>query len=84
MTEMGALAKVDVYRFVEDGVCLLGSNYGSCIPSVDIPRIAADVVSGRLPLARLISETIGLDDVDAAFESMRQRDGARRIVVFDG
>jgi S-(hydroxymethyl)glutathione dehydrogenase/alcohol dehydrogenase len=82
MTEMGVRAGLDVYRFVEDGVRLLGSNYGSCIPAVDFPRIALDVVQGRLPLERLITATIPLEDVDTAFESMRRRDGARRIVSF--
>ena len=46
-------------------------------------RIAADVVSGRLRLDRLIPETIALDDIDAAFESMRRREGARRVIRFD-
>jgi S-(hydroxymethyl)glutathione dehydrogenase/alcohol dehydrogenase len=83
MTEMGSRAGVDVYRFVEGGVRLLGSNYGSCIPALDFPRIARDVVEGRLPLERLITTSIQLEDIDAAFESMRQRDGARRIIVFE-
>ena len=83
MAPMGDQLGIDIYRFVEDGKRLLGSNYGSCIPARDFPVIAADVVAGRLPLGRLISETIGLEDVDAAFESMRRRDGARRIVLFD-
>ena len=83
MTAMGETAGVDVYRFVEDGKRLLGSNYGSCVPARDFPRIAADAVAGRLPLGRLISESIPLDGVDAALGAMRRRDGARRIVSFE-
>ena len=82
MTEMGVTAAVDVYRFVEDGKRVLGSNYGSCIPARDFSRIAAEVVSGRLPLEGLITETIELADIDLAFEAMRRRDGARRIIRF--
>jgi S-(hydroxymethyl)glutathione dehydrogenase / alcohol dehydrogenase len=82
MPVMGATAAIDVYRFVEDGKRLLGSNYGSCIPARDFPRIAADVVSGRLPLGQLVSETITLADIDAAFAAMRRRDGARRVIRF--
>ncbi len=83
MPVMGATAAIDVYRFVEDGKRLLGSNYGSCIPARDFPRTAADAVSGRLPLAALVSRSILLDDIDAAFAAMRRRDGARRVVRFD-
>lgn len=82
MTEMGITARIDVYRFVEDGKRILGSNYGSCIPARDFPLIASDSVAGRLPLERLITETIELDEIDAAFEAMRRRDGARRIIRF--
>ena len=82
MTEMGVRAGIDVYRFVEDGKRLLGSNYGSCVPARDFPRIAAESVAGRLPLERLITETIALDGIEAAFEAMRRRDGARRIIGF--
>jgi S-(hydroxymethyl)glutathione dehydrogenase / alcohol dehydrogenase len=83
MPVMGATAAIDVYRFVEDGKRLLGSNYGSSIPARDFPRIAADVVSGRLPLGQLVSETIALADIDGAFAAMRRRDGARRVIRFD-
>ena len=83
MTAMDATAAIDVYRFVEDGKRLLGSNYGSCVPARDFPRIAADAVAGRLPLERLITEAIRLEGIEAAFGAMRRRDGARRIVSFD-
>jgi len=56
---------------------------GYCVPARDFPRIAADAVAGRLPLERLITETIRLDGIEAAFEAMRRRDGARRIISFD-
>jgi len=83
MTPQGARAAIDVYRFVEDGKRLLGSNYGSAVPARDFPAIAADVVAGRLPLGRLVTGHIGLEDLDAALDAMRHRDGARRVVVFD-
>jgi S-(hydroxymethyl)glutathione dehydrogenase/alcohol dehydrogenase len=75
---------IDGYRFVEDGIRLVGSNYGSAVPARDFPAIASDVVSGRLPLGRLVSEHIGLDDIDEALAAMRRRDGARRVVMFSG
>lgn len=81
MTAEGRRAGIDVHRFVEDGKRLLGSNYGSAVPARDIPTIAADAVAGRLPLARLVAERIALDDLDAALDALRRRDGARRVIV---
>jgi S-(hydroxymethyl)glutathione dehydrogenase / alcohol dehydrogenase len=83
MTPMGARASFDVYRFVEDGKQIRGSNYGSATPSVDFPRIAGLYADGRLPLDLLVTERIGLDGLDAAFDAMRRGDGLRRVVVFD-
>jgi S-(hydroxymethyl)glutathione dehydrogenase/alcohol dehydrogenase len=83
MPAQGDRAAIDVYRFVEDGKRLVGSDYGSSLPSRDFPAIASDVVAGRLPLARLVSATIGLDDVPAALDAMRRREGGRRVVRFD-
>jgi S-(hydroxymethyl)glutathione dehydrogenase/alcohol dehydrogenase len=82
MTPMGDHAGIDVYRFVEGGKRLLGSNYGSVVPARDFPRIARDVVEGRLPLQRLVTESIELEDVAEALEAMRRREGIRRVVVF--
>ncbi len=82
MTGQAERARIDVYRFVEDGKRLLGSNYGSIVPARDVPRIARDVVEGRLPLASLVTEHIPLAGIDPALESMRRRDGARRVITF--
>jgi S-(hydroxymethyl)glutathione dehydrogenase/alcohol dehydrogenase len=83
MTPEGVRAGVDVYAFVERGIRLLGSNYGSAIPAEDFPELARHVVAGRLPVGRLIQERIVLDDLEPAFEALRRGDGARRVVVFD-
>jgi S-(hydroxymethyl)glutathione dehydrogenase/alcohol dehydrogenase len=82
MTPQGARAGLDVYRFVEQGRRLLGSNYGSSVPAEAFPRLARLHLEGRLPVERLISERIGLDDLNEAFAAMRRGDGARRVIVF--
>ena len=77
MTPQGQRASFDVYRFVEDGKTIRGSNYGSAVPARDFPAIAAEYLEGRLPLDLLITERIGLDELDGAFDAMRRGDGAR-------
>jgi S-(hydroxymethyl)glutathione dehydrogenase/alcohol dehydrogenase len=82
MTRQADRAGLDVYRVVHEGKRVIGSCYGSIVPARDFPAIAADAVSGRLPLGRLVSETIGLADVGRALDALRRRDGARRVVLF--
>ena len=82
MTPQGQRAGVDVYRFVEDGKRLLGSNYGSSVPAVMFPKLASLHVEGRLPIDRLITETIGLENVNEALDALRRGEGARRVVVY--
>ena len=82
MTPQGQRASFDVYRFVEDGKVIRGSNYGSANPSTDFPRIASEYLEGKLPVDLLITERIGLEQLDDAFEAMRRRDGARRVIVY--
>ena len=82
MTPLGQRAAFDVYRFVDGGRRILGSNYGSAVAPVDFPRYAGLHVAGRLPVERLIDARIGLDDVEDAFDRLRDGQGLRSVVVF--
>ncbi|MGZ3586858.1 MAG: zinc-binding dehydrogenase [Candidatus Limnocylindrales bacterium] len=83
MTPQGAQASFDVYRFVDGGRRILGSNYGSATPSLDFPRYAQLFLDGRLPLERLVDRRIGLDEVEGAFDRLRAGQGLRSVVVFE-
>src|SRR6185437_11129334 len=48
------------------GGALKSSWYGDCLPSRDFPMLVDLHLQGRLPLDRFVSETIDLDDVEAA------------------
>lgn len=82
MTPQGDRATFDVYRFVEDGKVIRGSNYGSADPANEFPAIAGDYLAGKLPLDLLITQRIGLEQVEDAFEAMRRGDGVRRVIVY--
>lgn len=82
LTAAGVRASFDVYSFVDTGKTLVGSIYGGAVPALDFPRIAGLYLAGKLPLDRLVSHRIGLDDVDEAFAAMRRRERARSVVVF--
>ena len=56
--------------------------YGDCLPSRDFPMLIDLHLQGRLPLEKFVSETIGLDDVEAAFHKMHKGEVLRSVVVF--
>jgi S-(hydroxymethyl)glutathione dehydrogenase/alcohol dehydrogenase len=60
---------------------LLGSFYGSGQVRRDFPRLVALADAGRLDLASSVTERIGLDDVNRAFEAMERGDVIRSVIV---
>ncbi len=61
---------------------LRGSYLGSSVPDRDIPRLIEHYLAGRLPVDRLITHRIGLDDVNAGFERLAAGEGVRQAIVF--
>jgi len=64
------------------GGALKSSWYGDCLPSRDFPMLIDLYLQGRLDLDAFVSETIGLDDVEAAFDKMHHGGVLRSVVVF--
>lgn len=60
-----------------------GSYIGSCIPGRDLPRYIDLYRRGRLPVDRLMSDRIRLDDINAAFDRLASGRTVRQIVMFD-
>jgi len=83
MTPFGVRASFEVFPFVDGGRRILGSNYGAAVAAVDFPRYAQLYLAGRLPIDRLVSHRIRLEDVESAFDAMRRGEGLRQVVVFD-
>jgi S-(hydroxymethyl)mycothiol dehydrogenase len=64
------------------GGALKSSWYGDCLPSRDFPVLMDLYLQGRLDLGAFVTETIGLEEVEAAFGKMRGGDVLRSVVVF--
>jgi len=62
---------------------LKGSYLGSCVPSRDIPRYIEWYRAGRLPVDRLLSERLRLDDINAAFDRLAAGESIRQVVEID-
>ncbi len=65
-----------------EGKTILGSVYGAGDPPRDIPVLAGLALRGRLDLEALVTQRIGVDDVEAAFTDMAAGRVARSVVCF--
>ncbi len=60
-----------------------GSYMGSAVPQRDIPRYIALHRAGRLPVDRLLTHTLSLDDINAGFDRLARGEAIRQVVLFD-
>lgn len=72
---------IPLLDFFGHGGSLKSSWYGDCLPSRDFPLLVDLYQQGRLDLDAFITERIGLDDVEQAFERMHKGDVLRSVVI---
>ncbi|MET8167329.1 S-(hydroxymethyl)mycothiol dehydrogenase [Streptomyces sp. NPDC005329] len=63
------------------GGTLKSSWYGDCLPSRDFPMLIDLYLQGRLDLEAFVTETIGLDEVEKAFDRMHGGEVLRSVVL---
>ncbi len=68
--------------FVAEGRSLIGSYLGSSVPSRDIPRFVELWRAGRLPVEKLVSARITLDDINAGMEQLADGRAIRHVIEF--
>ncbi|MGC5076605.1 alcohol dehydrogenase catalytic domain-containing protein [Agrococcus sp. DT81.2] len=73
---------IDALALAEEGKSLLGSNYGATVPARDFPMLAQLYLDGRLPIDRLITNRVSLDEVNDAFDLMRSGARGRSVIMF--
>jgi Zn-dependent alcohol dehydrogenase len=83
MTPQGARTSFEAYPFVDGSRRILGSNYGFADPAVDFARYARLHLEGRLPVERMIDRRIRIDEVEDAFDAMREGRYTRQVIVAD-
>ena len=62
---------------------LKGSYLGSCVPSRDIPTYIEWYRAGRLPVDRLMSERLRLEDINAGFDRLAAGESIRQVIEID-
>jgi alcohol dehydrogenase len=77
-----AALSVPLVQMVAEERTVKGSYIGSCVPLRDLPRYIALYRQGHLPIDRLLTDRIKLDDVNEGFERLRRGDAVRQVIVF--
>lgn len=60
-----------------------GSYIGTCVPSCDIPRFIDLYKQGRLPVDKLLTGRLTLDEINHGFDLLHEGKAIRQVVVFE-
>ena len=82
MIPQGTKIELDGPSFLRDRK-IQGSGMGSNRFRIDMPRYIEFYMQGRLKLDELVSQRIRLEQVNDAFEDMKQGHVARSVITFD-
>ncbi|MFN3560200.1 MAG: zinc-dependent alcohol dehydrogenase family protein [Brevundimonas sp.] len=77
-----AALAVNVVNLVAEERTLKGSYIGTAIPSRDIPRYIKLFREGRLPVDRLLTGVVRLEDINAAFDALHAGEAVRTVIRF--
>ncbi len=61
---------------------LKGSYIGTCVPLRDIPRYVALFQQGKLPVDKLLTGRLKLDDINEGFDRLHHGQAIRQVVTF--
>jgi alcohol dehydrogenase len=76
----GAAFPMPSAALVADERVIKGSYMGSSVPSRDIPKLVDLALGGQLPIARLRTDIIGFDELNAGFDKLAAGEGVRQVL----
>ena len=79
----GALSSIEPLGLTAEARTIIGSYLGSAVPSRDIPRYEQMWREGKLPVEKLTSSVISLDQINEAMDSLAEGKAVRQIISFE-
>ena len=71
-----------VVNLVAEERTVKGSYIGTCVPTRDLPRYVSLYRSGRMPVDKLMSGRLTLDQINEGFDRLHEGQAIRQVVVF--
>ncbi len=78
----GKIFAVPALGIVAEERTIKGSYMGSCVPRRDIPRFIGMYQAGILPVDKLHTHTLQLEEINAGFDRLAQAQAVRQIISF--
>ena len=78
-----AMLPLPAVSLVAEERTLKGSYIGTCVPSRDIPRFVDLFSQGRLPVDKLLTGRLKLDEINVGFDLLHVGKAIRQVVVFE-
>jgi alcohol dehydrogenase len=75
------MLSIPAVSLVAEERTLKGSYLGSCVPKRDVPRFVEMYKAGRLPVDRLLTHTLSLDELNEGFDRLAAGQGVRQAVI---
>ena len=78
----GAALALPLVQLVAEERTVKGSYIGTCVPTRDIPRYIALYRAGKLPVDRLMSGKLTLDEINTGFDRLHEGLAVRQVIEF--
>lgn len=78
-----ALWPLPAVSLVAEERTLKGSYIGTCVPARDIPHYIDLYMQGRLPVNKLLTGRLALDEINHGFDLLHEGKAVRQVVVFE-
>jgi alcohol dehydrogenase len=75
-----AAVAMNIVKLVVEERTLKGSYMGSCVPARDVPRFISLYRSGALPVDRLLSGRLGLEEINEGFDRLSDGSAVRQVI----
>jgi Zn-dependent alcohol dehydrogenase len=76
------MLEISAVSLVAEERTLRGSYLGSCVPADDVPKFVQLHRDGRLPVERLLTHKISLDEINEGFDRLADGEAVRQAVIF--
>jgi Zn-dependent alcohol dehydrogenase len=75
------MLSIPAVSLVAEERTLKGSYLGSSVPDRDIPKLIAQFRAGQLPVEKLLTHRLGLDELNEGFDRLARAEAVRQVLV---